>query len=306
MATGVTNSSRNLVRAALALALAGLLAVLSGGLLIIVGGPASSVPTADDVCVPSEAWTETVVVTPEVPAWTETIEHPAVTEEVMTDPGSPAVPEVWANWQPNDSQGPQSYTPVWPEDERGTWTVHDEGIPGGHEGPDGVYQQGSGNSPWFYRQNARSAVDPTYQTVVVEEAWTETVQHPAVPAVTEEVDHPAVSCEGETEPPEVLPTDATQPTGPTGPNQPAEPHEPAAPTGPSDATGPEEPAEPEVLGAQATRPDRPTGSVPRAVAAGVGGRTAAQEWGAGLVGGGAVLLLAAGGVLVGARRREAS
>ena len=59
MATTVTNSSRGLVRAALAFALAGLLAVLSGGLLIISGGPASSVPTADDTCVPSEAWTET-------------------------------------------------------------------------------------------------------------------------------------------------------------------------------------------------------------------------------------------------------
>lgn len=36
-------------------------------------------------------WTREVVVTP---AWTEVIEHPAVTELVMTDPGSPAVPPV--------------------------------------------------------------------------------------------------------------------------------------------------------------------------------------------------------------------
>lgn len=95
-------------------------------------------------------------------AWTEEIHHDAVTETVDA---------VWANWAPNNTQGPQDYMPVWPTDERGTWILHDH-LPTGHEGPDGVYQVGQGNSPWFYRQAG--------SVVVIEEAWTEYVEHPEV------------------------------------------------------------------------------------------------------------------------------
>jgi hypothetical protein len=111
---------------------------------------------------PGEPCTEVVTVVDEE-AWTETIEHEAVTE---------TTPAVWANWAPNNTQGPQDYVPVWPVDERGTWIVHEQGVPPGHEGPDGVYQQGGGNSPWFYRQAEK--------VTVIEEAWTEVIEHPAV------------------------------------------------------------------------------------------------------------------------------
>ena len=87
-------------------------------------------------------------VTPSEPCYEVTIvHHPAVPTVIET---IPAVPGVWANWSPNDTKGPQDYTPIWPTDERGTWQVHGD-IPPGHEGPDGVYQKGQGNSPWFYR-----------------------------------------------------------------------------------------------------------------------------------------------------------
>lgn len=118
--------------------------------LTLIMTPVSASPTDPD-CLPT----------------TETVFHPAVTEDQT-------IPGVWANWAPNNTQGPQDYVPIWPADERGTWIVHDQGVPPGHEGPDGVYQQGQGNSPWFYRQAEQTV------TVIVEEPWTETITHPAV------------------------------------------------------------------------------------------------------------------------------
>lgn len=146
-------------------------------------------------------------------AVTHVVHHDAVThEETVVD--SPAI---WANWAPNDTQGPQDYVPVWPTDARGTWILHDQGIPPGHEGPDGVYQQGGGNSPWFYRQNevshTETVVDtPAYdETVVDQEAYDETVtivDTPAydetVPAVTHEEDNPNYPCDSP-QPPEPKP-----------------------------------------------------------------------------------------------------
>jgi hypothetical protein len=131
---------------------------------------------------------ETRVVTPEQTihheAETHVVHHDAVThEETVVD--SPAI---WANWAPNDTKGPQDYIPVWPSDDRGKWIVHDQGIPPGHEGPDGVYQKGEGNSPFFYRQHEVSHVEvitdhEAYdETVVDKEAYDE-----VIPAVTEQV-----------------------------------------------------------------------------------------------------------------------
>ena len=49
-----------MVRVAFVLALAGAIAVLSGGMLFLSAGSAGSAPTGSDTtCVPSEAWTET-------------------------------------------------------------------------------------------------------------------------------------------------------------------------------------------------------------------------------------------------------
>lgn len=63
-------------------------------------------------------------------------------------------PEIWQNFSPNRDQGRFEGPPTWPTDPRGTWHHQDKSIPGGHQGPDGVYQKGHGNSSWFYRQAA--------------------------------------------------------------------------------------------------------------------------------------------------------
>ena len=60
--------------------------------------------------------------------------------------------EVWANFSPNDKKGTFEGPPSWPIDPDGKWKIHKD-IPGGHAGPDGVYQKGWGNSSWFYRHN---------------------------------------------------------------------------------------------------------------------------------------------------------
>src|SRR5690606_5158989 len=71
--------------------------------------------------------------------------------------GTPKVKEIWAEFSPNKSKKPFQGPPTWPNDPRGKWTVKDK-IPGGHAGPDGVYQKGQGNGSWFYRQNGKAAV----------------------------------------------------------------------------------------------------------------------------------------------------
>lgn len=126
-------------------------------------------------------------------AWTEEVVHPAVYETVHHDAVTETTPAIWANWQPNDTQGPQDYEPIWPVDERGTWILHDQGIPPGHEGPDGVYQKGGGNSPYFYRQAEKVTVikEAWDEEVLVSEEWTETIEHPEVTHEEEtEVDCP--------------------------------------------------------------------------------------------------------------------
>lgn len=77
----------------------------------------------------------------DVEAWVETV---------------PAVPAIWANFSPNNTQGPFTGPPTWDSDARGTWHVHYE-IPEGHaDEPDGVYDRAnehSGNADWFYKQS---------------------------------------------------------------------------------------------------------------------------------------------------------
>jgi hypothetical protein len=129
-------------------------------------------------------------------AYTEVIKHPAVTHVVHTD-AVPATDEVWANWSPNDTKGPQDYTPVWPEDERGTWHVHNK-IPNGHEGPDGVYQRdknGNGNSDWFYRHAGTNDVPASDVTVVDQLATTEVITHEAVKCDEKPVTHSTTTFE---------------------------------------------------------------------------------------------------------------
>jgi hypothetical protein len=114
----------------------------------------------EEPCVPQDGWTETI----EHPAVTEVVHHEAVTHteyhfrkftRTKTKSFVPGVEEIWANFSPNKENKPFVGPPTWPNDPRGTWQIHDD-IPGGHAGPDGVYQKGSGNSSWFYRLNGTS------------------------------------------------------------------------------------------------------------------------------------------------------
>ena len=61
---------------------------------------------------------------------------------------------IWQNFSPNRDQGTFEGPPSWPTDPRGTWQHKDKSIPPGQAGPDGVYQNGSGNGSWFYRAAA--------------------------------------------------------------------------------------------------------------------------------------------------------
>jgi hypothetical protein len=172
--------------------------------LVAAFAPASPARADEPSCVPKDAYTETI----NHPAETHTVHHDAVTETIHHPAVTETVPGVWANWAPNDTHGPQNYVPGYPVDNvgngapRGTWIVHEGGVPPGHEGPDGVYQQGAGNSPFFYRQAQKiTVITPAHDEVVVieeaydeivvdKEAWTETIKHPAVTC-----DDPGPTCE---------------------------------------------------------------------------------------------------------------
>jgi hypothetical protein len=172
--------------------------------LVAAFAPASPARADEPSCVPKDAYTETI----NHPAETHTVHHDAVTETIHHPAVTETVPGVWANWAPNDTHGPQNYVPGYPVDNvgngapRGTWIVHEGGVPPGHEGPDGVYQQGAGNSPFFYRQAQKiTVITPAHDEVVVieeaydeivvdKEAWTETIKHPAVTC-----DDPGPDCE---------------------------------------------------------------------------------------------------------------
>jgi hypothetical protein len=81
------------------------------------------------------------------------------------------VDEVWANFSPNSFNRPFTGPPNWPFDWRGTWQVHDD-IPNGHEGPNGVYQKGSGNGSWYYRVNGVTGVPAHWSEWSAYGAWT--------------------------------------------------------------------------------------------------------------------------------------
>lgn len=167
-------------------------------LMVVVGGTAEA--DRYTVCVPKDAYVEVV----EHPAVTHVEHHDAVTKVVHHEAVTETVPAIWANFSPNDSQGPFEGPPTWPTDPRGTWNDHGQ-LPPGQAGPDGVYQQGNGNGSWFYRQ-AESVVvieEPYDETVTVKEAYDEVVVDRK--AFTETVEHPAVTCPDKPEPPVVTP-----------------------------------------------------------------------------------------------------
>jgi len=139
--------------------------------------------TEGETCVPSEAWTET-------------IEHPAITHEEQ-------VFDYWQRYSwtggPHESDDP----PAFPSED---WQVNVKGDP--HDvGVEGAYFRSNGNSgrgDWFYLESVEKTV-----VIVDEEAWTETVEHPAVVCPDPPTDDPTVT-------PTVTPTeDPRDPTTPT-------------------------------------------------------------------------------------------
>ena len=322
---------------ALGLAIAGLTAVFSGGMLLVTQGAAVSTPSSADPAVEYTEWVNegdpvlthenvppgsttdterwmpvgepskhvTTVAVPqsygEWSAWSATDLTPPPprntdTHEYRVVGNGDAVSEVWANWSPNDTKGPQDYTPIWPTDPRGTWQVHDK-IPGGHQGPDGVYNQSngdSGNSSWFYRRAGKD------ETCRVEER-TRTF----IPAVAE-VSHldcmwqkqvrtvvtPPVVAPSVVEPPEVAPAEV--------PTRCPEPWPWTSEVEPT--TGPQanEQEVPEVLGEQAFAPAQQN-QAPTVVDAGYAGQPSSDTWATALLVGG-VLLLTSAGAVAAARR----
>lgn len=73
-------------------------------------------------------------------------------------PGTQAGPDLWWNWSPNHSTGPQDYTPSFPTDERGTWQGPHEGG-GPMEDTYGTFQTGGGNSSFFHREHGTPGTD---------------------------------------------------------------------------------------------------------------------------------------------------
>lgn len=156
--------------------LIGIVVIVGGGVLLV--GTASATGGGDND--PPNCEDEFITVVDEE-AWDETI---------------PGEPEVWANFSPSKHSGPFTGPPSWPNDPRGTWHVHNQ-IPGGHAGPDGVYQRDnphSGRADWFYRHNGTED---------------QVVHHPEV---THQEPNPDYPCETPTEPTITVPTEPTEPT----------------------------------------------------------------------------------------------
>lgn len=177
-----------------------IISILSGlavsGVALV--GLSTTSSAADEPCVPSPAWTETVVVAPAVPG---TPAIPAVTEEQRTG---------WQRYSYNGPWESNTEAPPFPSDK---WQPNVKGDPHG-VGVEGAYYRSNGNSgkgDWFY-------LEGTYETVVV---TPEVPATPGTPEVTETVEHPAVECPEEPGVPTDTPTTPTdEPTTPVEPESP--------------------------------------------------------------------------------------
>lgn len=140
---------------------AGLTVLIVAFISYILSGRAQA-ETAE--CVPSEAWTETV-------------EHPAVThEETVT---------TFDHWQRYSwTGGPVDGAPAFPSED---WQPNVKGDPHdiGAVGPYFVSHGGSGKGDWFYLEAV--TITETIE-VVDEEAWTEFIEHDEVVCDDEPVD----------------------------------------------------------------------------------------------------------------------
>lgn len=173
-----------------------LLATVGIAALTFMAVPTAAYATNDGICLPSEAWSETVVTqeyvpaVPEVPAVYETVEHEAVPAETHTEYQR-------YSWTGGPVEGAPTSVPPGND-----WQANTTNYEGAGHGTDPVgvafdkSRGGSGNSDWFF-WTAEEVTD-----VEGSDAWTEEVliseAIPGVPAIEEVshvVDHPAVVCD---------------------------------------------------------------------------------------------------------------
>lgn len=196
-------------------------ALLLGGLAFVLAAFGMTVATSDaratDECVPSEAWTEVI----EHPAVTHVEHHEAETHTeyhfakyTQTKEGTKHGNSI--NWGP---YGPWS---KWMPEQHTSWQLSNAPL-----GAPAFHGEGhTGNRYWYRVWQARwdgttrevedkAAYD---ETVVDEEAWTETIEHPAVVCEQPPVTETPTPSPTPTEPPVTetpVPTPTDDPTVPT-------------------------------------------------------------------------------------------
>jgi len=204
-------------------------------------------PYVTATCVPVEYQAptyETVIITSEVPASTKTIEHhavPAVThvvhhDAVYTTVHHDAIPAVIERVHYVRTGGPVGGPPPVDSQKWNSDNGKHNGKP--HQQPDGVpYQVGKGQSDWFlWMTNVVTDGVPAWDKQVLltaawdetiidtreVRAWTEYVEHTAIPAVTEQhmtdSGHAAKECRVQPETPTSTPTSTSTSTPTPTPN----------------------------------------------------------------------------------------
>lgn len=299
-----------MARTVLALTLAGIVAVLSGGMLFLTAGGATSVPaTADTPCVPSDAWTETTdwVLASPGEGWRQVDQRTVVDQEAYDEVVQEAYVQhySWTGGRRATDDPPTVVPPheYWQPNTRSEPHDNGGGNPATWLNESLHYTANScGSASWFYLEHVPAVV--VHHDAVTHEEFRFAFDHPAVvcpteppttqPPTTQPPTTPPTTQPPTAQPPEVLPTTATPSPEPS-----EEPSEEATP----------QPDDVEVLGAEASLPTNPSPprQVPTVVDAGLSagateGTAAAQQWGVVLAATGLVLLAAAGGVLVKPRR----
>lgn len=161
-----------------------MVAVLAAVLIVgSIFAPVSQTQANAEECVPSEAYTETVVLVPGVPAWDETV--------VVSESYDETVFDHWQRYSWTGGPHAEDTAPGFPSAD---WQPNVQGDPHG-VGVEGAYFRSNGNSgrgDWFYLEAV---------TIVVHHPEvTEVIHHEAVPEVTDTVEHEAVTCDDPTEP----------------------------------------------------------------------------------------------------------
>lgn len=295
------------VRVALALAVAGLLALVSGGILMVVGGSASADPPGSngEFVVTAQVETFTPAMDPHLPCdirvWFYGYDEGETVESVVFTPQPPTAGtdgqgvayRVTATGPTSGTMGPQDpenhrlnlfldYSLAW------TGAAHPE--QGYNVKLEVVTGDTENKSKVFWVQCTAPVPTPT------ETPTTPPTETPTTPT-TPPAETPAATPTDTVEPDEGTEASAGGGEESAGPSETSESDDSSGPVG----TG--EPDETQGA-APAGGGDDLEGDVPRAVDAGLGGWSTTEVWGAGLLGGGLALLLASGGVLMGARRLE--